>query len=109
MLKEIGTFSRCIQLVRLVDDSMPVQTCAVFLTVAANEGISINELADRCGLAGSSASRNVAALSDWHWLKKPGLGLVVIETDRMDLRKKTVRLTPKGKALIDQLVNVVNR
>lgn len=108
MLKELSVFSRGMALVRMLDDSIPVQTVAVFLEVAKNEGISVKDLADKCGLAPSSASRNVAALSNWHWLKKPGLGLLETQDDPQDLRKKTVRLTPKGKTLVKQLVEIVH-
>ena len=107
MLKELGKLSLALSAVRILDDSMPVQTLSVFVEIAKSEGISVSELADKCGLAGSSASRNVAALSDWHWLKKPGLGLVQTVSDPMDMRRKTVRLTAKGKQLSEQLVGVI--
>lgn len=107
MLKELGRLSLALSVVRILDDSMPVQTLAVFLEIAKNEGISVSELGAKTGLAGSSASRNVAALSDWHWLKKPGLGLVATVADPMDMRRKAVKLTPKGKQLIDQIVAVL--
>lgn len=96
--------------IRILDDSLPVQTLAVFLEIASNpSGISITEVANKCGLASSSASRNVAALSDWHWLKRPGLGLVVSEVDPMECRRKNVKLTPKGKQVVDQLVAIMGR
>jgi DNA-binding MarR family transcriptional regulator len=107
MLRELGRLSTALSAVRTLDDSMPVQTLAVFLEVAKNPQISVTELATKCGLAQSSASRNVAALSDWHWLKKPGLGLVITDLDPMDMRKKFVKLTPKGQKLVDNIVTVM--
>jgi len=107
MYKELGILSTVLSAVRLLDDNIPAQTLSVFLAVAKNEGIGIGELATKCGLADSSASRNVAALSDWHWLKRPGLGLVEVRSDRMDVWKKTVWLTPKGKKLAEQLVAIL--
>lgn len=62
---------------------------------------------ERLGLASSSASRNVAALSGLHWMKKPGLGLVELVTDPMALHKKQVRLTVKGKRLVEQLLTIM--
>ena len=106
MLKELSVFSRGIAAIRLLDDSIPVQTVAVFLDIAKNEGISVKDLAEKAGIAPSSASRNVAALSDWHWLKKPGLGVVETQDDPQDMRKKTVKLTAKGKKLVNQLVDI---
>ncbi len=108
MLKELGKLSLAVSAVRMLDDALPVQTLAVFLEIAKNEGITINELCDRVGLASSSASRNVAALSGQHWLKKPGLGLVETQTDPQDLRRKTIRLTAKGRQLKDQIIAVLN-
>ncbi len=105
--RELHTITRVINAVRIVDDTMPVQTLSVFLGVAQKEPISISDLATLTGLAQSSASRNVAALSEWHWLKKPGLGLVKLEVDPMELRKKLVTLTPKGKKLVEQLTGLV--
>jgi DNA-binding MarR family transcriptional regulator len=107
MLKELGKLSLAVSAVRMLDDALPVQTLAVFLEIARNDGISINELCDKVGLASSSASRNVAALSDWHWLNKPGLGLVETLPDPKDLRRKTVRLTAKGRQLKEQMAAMI--
>jgi DNA-binding MarR family transcriptional regulator len=107
MLKELSRLSTALSTVRVLDDSMPVQTLAVLIEVAKTPTISVSELASKVGIAQSSASRNVAALSDWHWLKKPGLGLVVTDLDPMDQRKKFVRLTPKGQKLVDNIVTIM--
>lgn len=111
MLKELHKLSLALSVIRVLDDSIPAQTLAVFLEIARHpkDGISVNELATKCGLAGSSASRNVAALSEWHWLKRPGLGLVSSEADPMDTRRKIVKLTTKGERVIEQLVTIMER
>jgi DNA-binding MarR family transcriptional regulator len=70
--------------------------------------VTVSDIATHAGLAQSSASRNVAALSGRHWLKRPGLGLVQLESDPNDIRKKLVTLTPKGKKVIEQLVHTVS-
>lgn len=89
--------------VRLIDDSMPIQTFAVLLDIARHPNSSVNEIASRTGLAQSSASRNVAALSDRHWQKKPGLGLVELVIDPNELRRKNVSLTAKGERFMTQI------
>ncbi|HSE59071.1 MAG TPA: hypothetical protein VLA99_10250 [Nitrospiraceae bacterium] len=79
-----------IRALRNLDDTLPLQTMACFLEVVQHDedGPTIGELASKLNLAASSASRNVAALSKWHWQKRPGLGLVDTVEDRMNLRKK---------------------
>jgi DNA-binding MarR family transcriptional regulator len=111
MLKELNKLSLALSVIRVLDDSIPAQTLAVFLEIARHgkDGISVAELATTCGLAGSSASRNVAALSEWHWLKRPGLGLVVAECDPMDTRRKIIRLTAKGERVVAQWVAIMGR
>lgn len=96
MRNELHMLSRITDSLRVLDDTMPLQTLSVLLEVARREPISINELADRSGLSQSSASRNVAALSERHWLKRPGLDLVKLESDPQDIRKKLCTLTGKG-------------
>lgn len=63
----------------------------------------MKDLQSRVGLAKSSVSRNVAALSHQHRLGKPGHGLVEAYEDPEDRRNKLVRLTPKGKSLAAQV------
>lgn len=96
--------SQALSVVRTVDETMPVQTLAVLLEVAQNERLSVSELAQRTGIHPSSASRNVAALSQWHWLKRPGLQLVVSEPDPMELRRKVVRLSARGRRMIETIL-----
>lgn len=108
MRNELYTLSRIMDSLRVLDDTMPLQTLSVLLEVAKREPISINELADKTGLAQSSASRNVAALSERHWLKRPGLDLVKLDNDPQDIRKKLCTLTGKGRKVVDQLVGIIS-
>ncbi len=55
----------------------------------------------------SSASRNVAALSDWHWLKRPGAGMVKTEADPYEMRRKIITLTQKGKLVAKALGQIM--
>ena len=73
------------------------------------EGISMKDLAEKVGIAQSSTSRNVAALSKWHRLGKEGLDLVEAIEDPAERRRKIVYLTSKGKALGRSLQNVIDR
>lgn len=108
MKRELHTLMMLADAIRLIDDNMPLQTLAVFVAVAQHEPISISALGEMVGLAQSSASRNVAALSERHWLKRPGANLVMFESDPADIRRKLVQLSPKGRRVIDQLVNIIH-
>ncbi|EWY40564.1 MarR family transcriptional regulator [Skermanella stibiiresistens SB22] len=100
---EITSLTRVLEEFRKLDPDLPIQYALSFLTLAENEGISMRELAERLGIAQSSASRNVAALSKWHSFGKPGLDLVQAEEDPRERRRKIISLTPKGHALIATL------
>lgn len=99
----IDMLIRVLEALRKLDPDMPIQYALSFLTLAQNEGMSMGELSARLGIAQSSASRNVAALSRWHSFGKPGHDLVVAEEDPRERRRKLVRLTEKGHALIEEL------
>lgn len=93
---------------RSVYSEMPAQQQAVFLYVAAREAEggdppTMLELCKTMGFSQSSASRNVAALSQWHRLGKPGLDLMVAAEDPAERRRKILKLTPKGRRLADRL------
>lgn len=86
-----------------LDPEMQVQTLSVLLTVASAPGITMKELSQRLHLAQSSCSRNVAALSKWHRLGRPGLDLLVATEDPAERRRKIVRLTTRGERFIETL------
>jgi len=98
-----------LEIFRELDPDMPIQYALSFLTLARNPGLSIRDLADRLGVAQSSASRNVAALSAWHSFRKPGHDLVVAQEDPRERRRKVVTLTAKGEALLERIAAVLER
>ncbi|HYH39748.1 MAG TPA: MarR family transcriptional regulator [Azospirillum sp.] len=104
---EIATVARVLEAFRTLDPDLPIQYALSFMTIAQNEGISIGELAERLGIAQSSASRNVAALSRWHSFGKAGLDLVSAQEDPRERRRKVVALTDKGRAFLDELRGIV--
>ena len=92
---------------RKLDADMTIHQAVCFMYVVKYNGITMKELADRIGIAQSSTSRNVAALSKWHRLGKEGLDLVEAIEDPAERRKKRVSLTPKGKLMAEQLRSIV--
>lgn len=104
---EVTTVVHVLEAFRKLDPDLPIQYALSFMTIAQNEGISIGELAERLGIAQSSASRNVAALSRWHSFGKAGLDLVQAQEDPRERRRKIVTLTDTGRAFLEQLRAIV--
>lgn len=106
-LRDLRKLAHCVDVFRNENPEIPAQQIAVFLIVAMNEGCSLADITERLGMASSTTSRSVDALSKLHRLGKPGLDLVEKRIDPMDRRKKTHHLTPKGHAaktrILDEL------
>lgn len=108
MQKTLRGFQAAIEMFRNLDSELPLQQLAMFLAIAQCEGQkSVTELGNDVGLSRASASRNIAALTNLHWKKKPGLGLVQLETDPIMLSRKSVILTAQGKQTIEKLVSIL--
>lgn len=97
----LKTLAQALALFRDLDPTAPVQTVQCFCLIASapKEDIHMIDLQTQMGLASSSTSRNVAALSAHHRLGKPGMNLVENYFDPLDGRYKRVRLTAKGRQL----------
>lgn len=105
---EVTTVVHVLEAFRKLDPDLPIQYALSFMTIAQSEGISIGELAERLGIAQSSASRNVAALSKWHSFGKAGLDLVQAQEDPRERRRKIVTLTDQGRAFLEELRAIVS-
>ena len=88
----------------------PVATLSLahtFVTVLLNEGKSLTELAEIMGSSVPTASRNVLDLGDRNRKKEEGYKLVKSTPDPMNLRQNRYALTPKGRLLADQLLQIM--
>ncbi|MDX0270882.1 MarR family transcriptional regulator [Sinorhizobium meliloti] len=92
---------------RKLDPEMQAQTITLFLTVVSRPGISMKELVQSTGLASSSVSRNVAALSDTHRKGEAGHNLLRAYEDPEDRRTKRVDVTPKGQRVYATLIAIL--
>lgn len=92
-----------------LDPEMPLQQMITLIEVALSteDGITVSDLAVRVGNSQSSASRHVAILGDYGRRNTPALQVVKATVNPMDRRSQTVKLTPKGQRVIDQLVEVL--
>lgn len=94
-----------------LDPEMPLQQMITFVEIAlaSEDGISVSDLATKVGNSQSSASRHVAVLGDFGRGKTPALQVVKASVNPMDRRVQIVKLSHKGKMVIDHLLEVVNK
>ena len=92
------------------DDTMPMQQSYLLVTLFVHGDLPQAKLEDFTKVADSANSRNVQKLGPGVWLDKggtrkvfkPGLGLVENYPDPQDQRTKYVRLTPKGRGILEE-------
>lgn len=91
---------------RSVNSLMTIQAAHTFLLVALHEGRSLTELATLSGYKLPTVSRTLLDLGVRNRRREPGWGLVETVVDPMELRRKSVRLTNKGRAIINQVLDI---
>lgn len=107
--KSLRILYQALEQFRILHPEMPTQMVMTFLFIAQHEGCSVREIEGALGISQSSASRNAAALGNLTAFKKPGYGLVEAKADPMELRRKILRLTPKGKMLMTTLETIMEK
>lgn len=107
--KKIYTAFRLIQEFRKLDDDITTLMASLFLRVVLNakDGITMKQLGEQEGVSQASVSRNIAALSKWHRLHRPGLDLVEAMEDPLERRRKIVKLTPKGRRVAESISDLL--
>lgn len=88
---------------------MTLQQAMTFFLVAQNPGITQRALYEALGTNDSVASRTVAILSDVGSRNTPGLDLVEMKINPQDRRERVLRLTPKGRRMMDDIVEDLSR
>lgn len=107
-----------IERMREFDSQMEIQACAVFFCVGLHqnmtvkgrnygEGIPMQEISRKLGIAQSSVSRNVYKLSYINRHRSKGVDLLEAYEDPMERRRKLVRLSRKGQRVYESLSNLV--
>jgi len=81
---------------------VPLQAMAVFWFVATYKNCSKKNIEEHFNMSKASASRLTDYLSRYHRLGKAGLGLISKESDPKDKRRTLLKLTRKGKDLIEK-------
>jgi tetratricopeptide (TPR) repeat protein len=78
--------------------TMPVQYIDAFLLVVIEEGLSVNDYAERAGVSKSVMSRHLLDIGDFTRDHQPGFGLVTSRPHPFELRRHEILLTPVGRA-----------
>lgn len=82
----------------------------ILFNVYMNEGLSQSELLRLLDMTSVTAlSRNLADLSTLTSSKRIGPGLLELKFDAMNLRRKTIHLTPKGRKIIKSILTKSKR
>lgn len=95
-----------------MDRDMPITIPLAFLRIASagDEGLDQETLQKDLAASSSGITRTTQTLSDRHYLKeREGLRLIERVMDPQDLRRRTLKLTPKGERLIAKCIETVYR
>lgn len=106
-MSEVQTLKTALRRFAQFDLKMQVSTILTLLEVglaeAAQEDISVQDIERRVGLQSGTASRNCYYWAEGHRDMTGGHELIAIGFDLSDRRKRTLRLTNKGKAFFHDL------
>ena len=102
-------FLRVLTLFMKLDNTqeVPLQAIAVFWYVATYQKCSKKDIEEYFKMSKASASRMTDYISRYHRLGKPGLALITKEQDPKDKRRTLLKLTRKGKDLIEKSFNTL--
>ena len=108
-LKPISQAAAFIRMLRILSADMPMQQAEVLLQVALNpKGMQMGDLAKKTSLSPASVSRNISALSVYNRPDKPGMGLIDVNIDPVDPRRRVASLTQKGKVFMTKLMRTLS-
>jgi DNA-binding MarR family transcriptional regulator len=106
MKKEFGVFLRLLRELQKIDQEFPLQYAVCLAEIAMEEGLSVTRLSEKTGMALSTVSRIVGALSS-HRQKGAPYGLVRLAVSKQERRRKEIFLTPRGRAIVGSLSEII--
>ena len=92
---------------RVIRPTMPMQHAYAFLLVSTEEGLGVQEYAERAGVTQPVMIRILLALGPRGQKGAAGCGLVQQAIDSQDSRKHQTFLTAKGRALMREIVRLI--
>ena len=104
---QMAKLAQAIEHLRTFDKEIPAQVIATFLYVASHDDCNKIDLEKALAFSTASGSRNTDWLSEFHRLNKAGLGLITKYRDPTNRRRQILKLSPKGRILVQQLKNIL--
>ncbi len=94
---------------RSARQTLSIGQVSVFLRVAIEEGLTVNDYAKSLGMAQSMMSRTLLDLSETPRGGSPGLGLLLRKHSATSLRDVNYFLSPKGRYWVQQMHETMRR
>ena len=104
---QMAKLAQAIEHLRTFDKEIPAQVIATFLYVASHDDCMKGDLEKALAFSTASGSRNTDWLSEYHRLNKAGLGLIAKYRDPTNRRRQILKLSPKGRILVQQLKTIL--
>ena len=98
-----------LEVFRSTRDTMPVQLAQSLLLVAMNEGASLRDLQTKTQWSMSTMSRHLMDLGQRDRRMEPGLDMVVMRQNPMNMRSNEYRLSKKGREVLARVVQSMER
>jgi len=99
LIEQIKKFSSAVQ----EKSHCSLNHFAVFAQICKDQPVTLHDLQQSLGYHKSTTCRLVHALSDNHRGKRPPAKIVEVTMNVQDRRHRIIRLTLKGKALMDEM------
>lgn len=90
--------------IQRVDPEFPIQYAICLAEVSQDEGCSVTALAKKTGLALSTVSRIVGALSEYRQRGEP-YGFLEVKISPNERRKKELYMTSQGRAALKDFIS----
>jgi DNA-binding MarR family transcriptional regulator len=92
-----------------LDKNFPLPYSVFLLEVARNEGCSLGDLQKATGMPLPTLSRILWALSTKRQTGAEPYGLIEQDYSAEDRRRKTIRLSAKGRAFISRVAGIIDQ
>lgn len=104
--KKSAIFLDVLHQLKKIDPEFPIQYAICLTEIANHSGCSLTDLSEKTGLALSTVSRIVGALSNYRQKGDP-YGLIEMKISETERRKKELYLTPKGRKTLENILSVI--
>ena len=94
--------------IQKIDSEFPIQYAICLIEISENEGCSVTNLAELCGIPLSTVSRIIGALSDYRQLGNP-YHFIEVKVSPSERRKKELYLTQKGRAALKEILSPLKK